>query len=76
MKKVGILKVIGGDARDVQHVIKTMEKFKKENPALNDYDFIVTNDKLDFYTPKRFIKEMMSIVNELKKLEEKNDKNV
>lgn len=71
MKKVMLLKVIGGGKDDVHHIIDQMTKFKKENKSLNDYDFIVTNDKLDFYTPKRFIKEMMVIVNELKKLDDK-----
>ena len=71
MKKVMVLKVLGGDIKDIQHVVATIDKFKKENPVLNDYDFMVTNDKLDFYSPKRFIKEMMSIVDELKKLEVK-----
>jgi hypothetical protein len=74
MCKVFLVKMIGGTKRDIVNMVLKLEKLKKTDDDLNDYQFIVLNDRIDFLSPQRFIKEMKGIVTELEKLVEKKVK--
>ena len=76
MKKIFLVKMIGGTKKDIINMSLKLKKLKETDDDLNNYQFVVLNDKIDFLSPQRFIREMKGIVNELKKLEESKKEKV
>jgi len=74
-KKICVVKIIDGTEENVFKVGKLLSELKKEK-SLENLEFLISNDKIEFMSAKQFLTEMEGIVDEVRKLVKKEDVNV